>query len=62
MSHLQVHLAIDDDHDSHDDDESQDDVHCPACDSVDVRLLGVLGSTVHIRCADCGADHHRSAS
>jgi len=32
-------------------------VHCPACGSVEQRLLGALGNTVHLRCAACGLDH-----
>lgn len=32
-------------------------VSCPACSSVDARLLGALGPVVWLRCGACGMDY-----
>jgi predicted RNA-binding Zn-ribbon protein involved in translation (DUF1610 family) len=37
-------------------------IHCPACGSIEQRLLGALGNLVHLRCSDCGLDHNFNAT
>ena len=36
--------------------EHLDEHTCPACDTPEPKLFGVLGATVHLRCRACGLD------
>ena len=35
---------------------------CPMCNSQNINLLGILGSTVHLRCRQCGYDFSDKAN
>ena len=42
--------------------EHLDEHTCPACDTPEPKLFGVLGATVHLRCRACGLDFSKSAA
>ena len=37
--------------------QDENPAYCPACDSGDATVLGILGQRVHLRCRECGIDY-----